>query len=140
MSKGTKITVALVLVVVIAIGAALALSSKKKDTNDTTESTTPSSSSSSNTTAAATITYNGSGFSPDTVTVKAGESVKITNGSSSDGLSFNSDPHPTHTDEPELNVGSVDPGQSKTFTVTKKGTWGYHNHEDPSQRGTIKVD
>jgi plastocyanin len=87
---------------------------------------------------AATITYGNSGFSPSSVTVKAGESIKVTNSSSSD-LDFASDPHPVHTDEPELNAGSIAPGSSKTFKVSNKGTWGFHNHENENHEGTIIV-
>jgi len=89
--------------------------------------------------ASTTITYNGSGFSPSTLTVKSGTIVTVKNNSSS-ALQFNSDPHPSHTDNPELNIGSVSEGGSRTFTATAKGTWGYHNHLDSSQTGTIKVE
>jgi len=86
-----------------------------------------------------TITYDGNGFSVSPSKVKAGGTVKVVNNSQSD-MNFDSDPHPVHTDEPELNVGEVAPGQSKTFTVTKTGTWGFHNHLDPSQHGSLTVN
>lgn len=90
------------------------------------------------TTAAATITYTSKGFEPASTTVKSGDTVKIAN-TSDEAMSFNSDPHPTHTDNPQLNVGEVDAGQSKTVTLTTKGNWGFHNHFDPSERGRIVV-
>jgi len=86
----------------------------------------------------ATITYTNDGFSPATITVVSGTAVTIKNNSSS-GLQFDSDPHPAHTDDPELNVGVVQPGKSMTFTPTTKGTWGYHNHLNSSDTGTIIV-
>lgn len=88
---------------------------------------------------AATITYTDSGFSPQTVTVKAGDKILIKNGSSAP-MEFDSDPHPIHTDDPELNEGVIEPGASATITVNVKGTHGYHNHLDPSQTGTIIVE
>lgn len=88
--------------------------------------------------AAATITYSDSGFSPSTVTVKSGDTVAIKNTSSSD-MQFDSDPHPVHTDDEELNAGPVTPGQTVTFTVTATGTYGYHNHLNPSDTGTIVI-
>lgn len=88
--------------------------------------------------AAATIIYSNSGFSPSKITVKSGDSVAIKNTSPGD-MQFDSDPHPVHTDDEELNAGAVAPGQTVTFTVTTKGTFGYHNHLNPSDTGTIVV-
>lgn len=88
---------------------------------------------------ASTITYDGSSFNVSAATINAGSTVKVVN-SSSDALAFDSDPHPTHTDNPELNEGDIAPGDSRTFVIEKKGTWGFHNHLDPSQHGSIKVE
>ena len=88
--------------------------------------------------ATATITYSDSGFSPSLTTVKAGDTVAIKNTSSGD-LQFDSDPHPVHTDDTELNVGTVAPGQTATFTVTTKGTFGFHNHLNPGDKASITI-
>jgi hypothetical protein len=40
---------------------------------------------------------------------------------------------------PDLNVGLVAAGQSKTFIVTKTGTFGFHNHLNPSQKASITI-
>jgi plastocyanin len=88
---------------------------------------------------AATITYTDDGFTPAVTTVKSGETVKITN-DSSDHLELDSDPHPAHTDNSELNVGIVAPGQSKTFRLSTKGTWGIHNHLDASNTAEVNVE
>jgi plastocyanin len=85
-----------------------------------------------------TITYSSRGFSPSSITVKAGSTIKIVN-SSNEQVEFNSDSHPTHTDNSELNVGAIEPGGSATITVNDIGTWGYHNHLDESEAGTIIV-
>lgn len=87
---------------------------------------------------AATITFTGSGFTPSVTTVKTGDTVQVVN-NSSQTLDFDSDPHPVHTDEPELNVGTIEPGKSKTFTVTHPGHWGFHDHLNPGLTGTLDV-
>ncbi len=87
---------------------------------------------------AATITYDGSSFTLSKSEVVSGSNVKITN-DSSEALDFGSDPHPTHTDNPELNAGDIAPHESVTITLEAKGEWGFHNHYDPSQHGNITV-
>lgn len=89
--------------------------------------------------AADTITYSDNGFSPAQLNVSAGTTVTVKNTTSGD-VEMDSDPHPVHTDDTDLNVGLVAAGQSKTFTVTKKGTFGYHNHLDPSQQAKITIE
>lgn len=101
-------------------------------------SSAPAASSSSTKPAAATITYDGSSFSPSSITVKSGDTVEVKNTSSTD-VQVQSNPHPTHTDDQDLNVGLISAGQTKTFTVTQKGTFGYHNHLNPSQQGGITI-
>lgn len=140
-----KVVIAAIAVVIIAAGIfGLAKKSDNKKTTDLstnttsqTQSTTPPASSDQN--AAATITYADSGFSPSKITVKSGSTVTIKNTSSGE-MQLDSDPHPIHTDDTDLNVGAVAAGQSQTFTVTKKGTFGYHNHLNPSDKGTIIVE
>ena len=96
--------------------------------------TTNSSSSTSNT-----ITFDGNSFSPAKLTVTSGTTITIKNASSED-MQFDSDPHPIHTGDADLNVGAVAAGESMTFTVKKTGTFGYHDHLDPSITGTIVVE
>jgi plastocyanin len=86
-----------------------------------------------------TITFDGTQFSPATLTVKSGAVLKVKNTSPQD-LQMDSDPHPVHTDDTDLNVGLVSPGQSKTFTVTKIGSFGYHDHLDPSIHAKITIE
>lgn len=146
MSKSAKILMSIIVIGAIA-GVIILLTNKSDNKKASKNTATTQQSQSSDTTSsgssdqkvAATITYDGTNFSPDTVTINAGETVKVTNSSSNAELSFNSDPHPTHTNNPDLNVGSVEPGQSKTFSTSKTGTWGFHNHFDPSQHGNLVV-
>ena len=85
------------------------------------------------------ITYADSGFSPAQVNVKVGETVTFKNDSKAN-VQVNSVPHPAHTQFPELNVGSIAAGESKTVTFTTAGTKKYHNHLNTSQSGTIVVE
>ncbi|KKR82808.1 MAG: Plastocyanin [Candidatus Daviesbacteria bacterium GW2011_GWA2_40_9] len=84
------------------------------------------------------VTYTVSGFSPATLTVKAGTTVTWVNKSGSN-FSLNSNPHPVHTDYPPLNIGITGDGQSKSLTFDKLGTYGYHNHLNPSDTGEVIV-
>ncbi len=143
-----KAIIAIIAVVVIAAGVfAITHKSKKPaaPTNSNTSTTTaPSNTTSTPPTSTSTssdnvITYSNSGFSPATLTVKGGSQVTIKN-TSSETLQLDSNPHPQHTDDPELNVGVISAGGSKTFTVTTTGSHGYHNHLDPSDTGMLVVE
>ena len=148
MNKGSVIA-GLVFLVLVA-GGTFALTSNSKDKVNGTKSSQSSSKSTDTSSDAAsddkasssavTITYDGTTFTPNTVSVKSGDMVTVKNASASADLDFDSDPHPVHTDDTDLNAGEIDPGKSKTFTVTKKGAFGYHNHEDPSQHGNITIE
>jgi len=61
------------------------------------------------------------------------------NNNSAVAIQLQSNPHPLHTDNSELNIGTIAPDQSKTATLTKTGTFGFHNHLNPSERGTITI-
>lgn len=135
MSKASKIIIAVVAVVVIA-GVTWMLTGNKSDAPTNTPAQTNKT---SDQPAAATITYTDNGFSPTTTKVKSGDTVKVVNQSGGQ-LQFASDPHPTHTDDPELNAGDIATGDSKSFVVTTKGDWGFHNHYDHSKSGRITVE
>lgn len=86
-----------------------------------------------------TITLTASGFSPATLTIKKSVTVTWINQSGQDAT-VDSDPHPLHTDYPPLNLGTFSDGQVLLLTFPKSGTYGYHNHLNPSERGTIIVE
>ncbi|OHA87009.1 MAG: hypothetical protein A2644_00945 [Candidatus Zambryskibacteria bacterium RIFCSPHIGHO2_01_FULL_39_63] len=88
-----------------------------------------------------TVTYNGSVFSPKTITVKKGDSVTFIN-ESNGGMSVASDPHPSHTIYPEFDqYKSAEKGKkSYTFVFDKIGSWGYHNHLNSSAVGMVTVE
>lgn len=86
-----------------------------------------------------TIVYGNDGFSPATLTVKAGTTITVKN-ESSRTLEFDSDPHPVHTDNKELNLDEIEAGETKTLTVHNIGRWGFHNHLHPGDTGSLTVE
>ena len=84
------------------------------------------------------VTLTQNGFSPSTFTIKAGATVTWTNKSGGSAI-LNSNPHPTHTAYPPLNLGSFPNGGTLSLTFDKPGSYGYHNHLNPGQTGTIAV-
>ncbi len=86
------------------------------------------------------VTYTDSGFAPNTITIKKGDTVKFLN-QSSRKMWVASDPHPTHTNYPEFDEKTaVANGGSYQFTFTKIGSWGYHNHFSSRDIGRIIVN
>lgn len=86
-----------------------------------------------------TITLTENGFSPKDITIKKGDVIRFM---TTANLQFwpASDPHPTHELFPEFDPQEpINPDQSWLFTFTKPGTWKFHNHLDPTSRGTIIV-
>jgi len=90
-----------------------------------------------------TITITSAGVSPKTLTVARGSQVTFVN---NDNIIHDelSDPHPEHTDCPELNsVGFMSPGQSRqTSNLNTARSCGFHDHElfsDPRWQGTIII-
>ncbi len=85
------------------------------------------------------VDYNDTSFSPATVNIKVGDTVVFKNKSSGDFWPA-SNPHPIHTDYLGFNAGApLGPGQIYQFIFAKVGSWGYHNHLNPSSGGTIVV-
>jgi plastocyanin len=90
-----------------------------------------------------TITITAAGVAPSSLDVAAGTMVTFVN---QDSVSHDiaSNPHPTHTDCPEINqVRSLAPGQSKQTSAFGNGrTCGFHDHGQPGNaalKGTITV-
>lgn len=138
MKKTTLIVIGVLAILVIGGAAQILRSSSNDDKNTSPTPTSSNATESKAPTAPILIRYTNSGFTPVKVSVKAGTQITILNDSSSE-LDFNSDPHPSHTDNAEFNVGKIAQGEDKTFAVTKLGTWGYHNHLNPDDKGSIVV-
>ena len=84
----------------------------------------------------------GVGVSPKTLTVARGTQVTFTN---NDVVAhdMNSNPHPQHTDCPDISVGFLSPGQTRmTVLLNTPRTCGYHDHSrstDTTLHGTITI-
>jgi len=107
----------------------------------------PTTSTSTTQTQQAVVTYTDSGFSPKTLTIKKGETVLFKN-TASDDMRVASNPHPIHNGYPTTggcvsstfdSCNTIAPGQSWSFTFDIVGRWGYHNHLNPTEGGTIVV-
>jgi hypothetical protein len=90
-----------------------------------------------------TITITSAGVSPKQLTVAQGTRVLFTNNDSRTREMY-SDPHPEHTDCPEINnVGDISPGQTKdTGNLNTIRSCGYHDHLNPDDarfKGTIVI-
>jgi plastocyanin len=81
--------------------------------------------------------------SPKSLTIAAGTRVTFVNNDSR-AHDMESDPHPEHTDCPEINqVGFISPGQTKlTGNLNTRRTCGFHDHdqsENRSLQGSIVI-
>jgi len=87
-------------------------------------------------TPAATITISGGSVSPKSVTVPRGSQVQFVNNDNR-SHQMSSNPHPDHTDCPELNqVGFLNTGQSRqTGNLNTARTCGFHDHDQPNAVG-----
>lgn len=66
------------------------------------------------------------------------DSIKFKN-DDDETIDIESTPHPIHTSFAGLNLGTLTKGQEKTVKFTKAGTYGFHNHPDPSITGSVAV-
>ncbi len=97
-----------------------------------------------------TVSYTNSGFSPKSIEISLGDTVRFVN-NSSQSMWVASAAHPIHsaydgtTLQQHCAPGSADSfdqckaGTSYSFTFTKVGTWNYHNHSDSTDFGTVVV-
>ena len=94
---------------------------------------TPSSPSGGTPTPATTITLTSGGVSPAAISVSQGTRVLFVNNDSRQH-EMTSDPHPEHTECPEINtIGFINPGQTKeTGNLNTVRTCRYHDHNDPN--------
>ena len=89
------------------------------------------------------MTITASGVSPKTVQVAVGGHVTFVNNDTR-SHTIDSNPHPAHTDCPEINqVGLLQPGQSRdTASLSVARSCGYHDHSaasDTTMQGTIAI-
>lgn len=101
------------------------------------------------------VTLTDTGFTPATITIAVGDTVRFVN-ESSRSMWVGADEHPTHTEYDGTSTrehcvngaavgGTFDQcaatarGSSYEFTFTKAGTFGYHNHAGASSVGAVIV-
>ena len=112
--------------------------------SSTATSPSPSAGSGTSTTPSfSTVTISSNAVSPKSLIVPRGSRVTFFNNDNRTH-EMNSDPHPAHTDCPEINaVGFLSPGQSRqTDPMNTARTCGYHDHSDAansSLQGTITI-
>lgn len=89
-----------------------------------------------------TIVFTPMGVSPECATIESGQKVTWEN-KSGRTIQVSSDPHPVHTDNAEISSGQfvlqLEPEQSANVILTRKGTFGFHDHIRPSLSGKIIV-
>jgi plastocyanin len=117
-----------------AAGALLAGCGGGSDNNATAASPTSTGSSShpSASSSSDAVTISNFKFSPGTVTVKSGTRVNVTNNDSTAHTA-------TSNDGSSFDTGDIDPGSSKTITVSKPGTYAYHCTIHSFMHGTLVV-
>jgi len=123
-----------------AVAAALAIAAACGGSSSSPSSPTGSCTPSSN---ANTIVIQNNQVCPQALTVARGSQVTMINNDSR-VHDMDSDPHPEHTDCPELNqVGHLEPAQSRTsgnLNIARR--CGFHDHGNPdnaSLKGTITI-
>ena len=79
------------------------------------------------------------GFKPDTVTIKEGGAVRWTNNTSDEQVSVNSDDHPDHKKNPELNLGVIPKESTVVHIFSTPGEYTYHDHFHPERTGKVIV-
>ena len=136
--KAVIIVVAVVLLAVAALVAILLLTPKDNPGPSNTSNSTTQNTSTEKQAGVALITFTDEGFSPAMLTVKKGTVVTVEN-KSTNSVQFSSDDHPAHTDNTEMNMSVLAPGESGTFTAETVGTHGFHDHIDDSKTGTLVV-
>jgi len=92
---------------------------------------------------ATTFLYLNHAVCPQAMIIQRGTRVTVINNDSA-VHEFNSDPHPEHTDCPELNqVGHLEPGQQRdSGNLNTPRRCGFHDHLNPDNRalqGTITI-
>lgn len=130
----------LIIVILIVIGAVGIFALGDKKNTDKNMSPTPTANQTeSEKTSGTAVTVTGSGYDPQSLTVKAGTKVIWTNKSGT-AVTVDSALHPTHLVYPPLNLGQLEDGSSVELVFDKPGTYRYHNHLNPTQFGSIIVE
>lgn len=154
----TKFLWILIVVVIVLVGVYFAFG-RTADAPQETATTTPPAILNDTTAApqakTVTVTYTDAGFSPKSVNIAVGDTVRFVNNSGT-AMWVGVDEHPTHTSYDGTTTrdhcadgvntnGSFDQcarseaGASWSYTFTKAGSFDYHNHTRAADGGTIIV-
>lgn len=97
------------------------------------------------------VYYTSEGFQPQSITIQQGDTVTWINNAST-SMWVGSNNHPSHTQYDgtsttlHCNNGESDTfdqcsaGDRYSFTFSKTGDWGYHNHHNQFDTGTVVVE
>ncbi len=136
MSQKATITIIIILVVAAGVLAAWyfignnAVEPSNNNTNTAASHDLP---------AAQTVWIVDGNFTPSVITVSVDDTVTWIN---KDNISrqIASDPHPAHTDLPDLISEELAEGGSYQFTFSEAGTYGYHDELNPIKKGQVIVE
>jgi len=138
---------AFIVIVVLVVGGIIYFNNRAKNNSTTSNNTTSTNQTFTPPTGSNVVVYTDSGFSPSTLTVAKGTTVIFFN-NASDAVRVASDPHPLHNGYPTTGgcvsstfdaCANTAPGSQFDFKFDISGTWGFHNHLNPSEKGTIVV-
>ena len=86
-----------------------------------------------------TIEITSNGFNPSSMIIDGGDTITFKNFDTK-SHDIESNPHPIHNQNLEMNLGIISPGQEKSVTLNGQGSYGYHDHLDSTKTGQIIVD
>lgn len=146
-----------VLIIIALVGLVWWLAGSRGETIDTATTTMPTSTDQVATDTASlgsdivgevTVTYTDAGFSPATVTINKGQTVRWVN-QSGGPMWVATALHPTHEVYPGSDIDKCGSGadifdqcantDSYVFTFNEIGEWGYHNHVQAGKFGKVIV-
>jgi len=85
------------------------------------------------------VTYSkAEGFVPSSIEAKVGSTITFLNKTGAN-VQIASDLHPIHTNNPDFDSGTLAENSSWSFTFSKAGTYGFHDHLNPGSRGSATV-
>lgn len=82
------------------------------------------------------INYDNFGFMPNIARVPVGTIIEVENTTNEGGMYFEEIPQAAIQD-PVFDLGIIEMGQTKTFKLTRAGTWIYENAWETTDRGQI---
>lgn len=135
-----KATITIIIILVVAVGILLAwyfLGNTNTETNTNANNAVVATS--REVPPAHTVWIMEGSFTPSVMNISAGETITWINKDAIVRV-VASDPHPAHTDLPELLSDTLEQDGMYSFTFTEAGTYGYHDDLNPIKKGQIVVE